>query len=173
MALIVEDGTGLANAESYISLAEADAYHTSRGNLPWINDADMTETAKEQALRRATDYLQHFYSGLWLGYKSTLTQALDWPRQDVPKVDTPYGNYYLLTEIPQELKNACAELAYKAAQGDLTPDLTQAVKREKIDVLEVEYSEFSPQSKRYRVIDNLLSKFLAQSSSGIFRKLAR
>ena len=35
MALIVEDGTGLANAESYVSVADATTYHTNYGNTAW------------------------------------------------------------------------------------------------------------------------------------------
>lgn len=33
--LIVEDGTGIANADSYVSVAEADAYHVAFGNDLW------------------------------------------------------------------------------------------------------------------------------------------
>jgi hypothetical protein len=35
MALIVEDGTGLANAESYVSVADATTYHANIGNTAW------------------------------------------------------------------------------------------------------------------------------------------
>ena len=35
MALIVEDGTGKATANSYVSLAVADAYFLLRGNADW------------------------------------------------------------------------------------------------------------------------------------------
>lgn len=35
MALIVEDGTGLSTAESFISVADAVTYHTNRGNTSW------------------------------------------------------------------------------------------------------------------------------------------
>ncbi|MFZ2407009.1 MAG: DnaT-like ssDNA-binding protein [Methylobacter sp.] len=35
MSLIVEDGTVVTNAESYISVADATTYHTARGNSTW------------------------------------------------------------------------------------------------------------------------------------------
>ena len=35
MSLIVEDGTGLATAEAYISVADATTYHAARGNSTW------------------------------------------------------------------------------------------------------------------------------------------
>lgn len=170
MSLIVESGSGNPASESYISVADANSYHNLRGNSTWLT---ITAPEAEEALRRATDYMQQVYSGLWQGWKTTDTQALDWPRQWVIKSDVVLANYYDNDVIPQEIKNACAELAWKAAQGDLAPDLSQSVKREKIDVLEVEYSEFSPQSKRYRAIDNMLSKFLIQAPNGIFRRVAR
>jgi hypothetical protein len=54
MALITETGAGLANAESLISVADADTYHSGVGNTDW---AALSVTDKEQALRRATQYM--------------------------------------------------------------------------------------------------------------------
>lgn len=168
MAIIVETGAGLSTAESYISVAEVDSYHSLRGNTTW---ATITTAEKEQALRRASDYLIQVYYGLWLGYRKVDTQALDFPRTSVPITDG--YSYYPDSAIPQLLKNAQAELAWKAAQGDLNPDLTQRVIREKIDVLEVEYDSTSPQYVRYRSIDNLLSSLLQSNNSSAFRQVVR
>jgi hypothetical protein len=170
MALTVENGTGLTNAEAYISVADANTYHNLRGNSTWLT---ITAQEAEEALRRATDYMQQVYNGLWDGYRTNDTQSLDWPRKFVTDTDN-YTNAYLASNvIPTEIKNACAELAWKAAQGELLSDLSQAVKREKIDVLEVEYAEFSPQSKRYVAIDKMLAKYLTGSVGGVFRKVMR
>ena len=169
MALIVETGTGLANSESYVTVEEADAYHTSRGNLPWLNDVDMTEAAKEQALRRAADYIEQVYGLSFKGYRVSRTQALSFPRNEVEVYD-----YYIDGNvIPVQLKNAQMALAYKAAQGNLAPDISQAVKREKVDVLEVEYMDSSNPVVRFREIDNLLAPLLTNSPSGAMRKLVR
>lgn len=54
MALIVEDGTGLADAESYLSVADADTYHADRNNEAW---QDYSTAEKEAALRKATQYI--------------------------------------------------------------------------------------------------------------------
>ena len=170
MALTVENGTGLTNAEAYISVADANSYHNLRGNTTWLT---ITTQEAEEALRRATDYMQQVYNGLWDGYRTNETQGLDWPRKFVTDADNYSRAYIPSNVIPTDIKNACAELAWKAAQGELLADLTQAVKREKIDVLEVEYSEFSPQTKRYVAIDKLLSKYLIGSSGGVFRKVMR
>jgi len=41
MSIVVEDGTGLATAESYISVADAVTYHTARGNSTWNNVVEL------------------------------------------------------------------------------------------------------------------------------------
>jgi hypothetical protein len=161
MALIVEDGTGKADAESYISVADASTYHANRGNTAWA--ALASDTLREQALRKATDYIEQNYRLRFAGRRVTQEQALSWPRYDVLRDDGYY--YYPGDEVPTEVKNACAELALKASTDELSPDLTQGVIREKVDVLEVEYDKYSPQSPRYTAIDRLLSPFLSGSSA--------
>lgn len=181
MAIIVEDGTAKTDSESYISVADTATYHSNRGNTLW---ATLSTTEAEQALRRATDYMMQVYRFKWAGVRLTATQALDWPRSFVPIKDFEYaglngyttlgGNYYYDSSVvPQEVKNACAELAFKAAGGELAEDLTQGVIREKVDVVEVEYDKNSPQFKRYRAIDNMLAAYLDGSTSGTFRKVVR
>jgi len=163
MALTVEDGTGLANADSYISVADALAYHDARGNTNW---ATITTLEQEQAIRRATDFMQQVYS--WKGSRKTDTQALAWPRYYVERDN----GYYPSDSVPNEVKNACAELAFKAAGGDLSPDIAQRVIREKIGPIEVEYDKNSVQFTTYRAINNLLSPFL-NGLGGTFRKVVR
>ena len=58
MTLIVEDGASRADAESLASVEQADLHHSSRGNARW---ASLTVMEKEQALRRATDYVGQMY----------------------------------------------------------------------------------------------------------------
>ena len=38
MALIVEDGSGVAGADSYLSVADADGHHADRGNAGWTGE---------------------------------------------------------------------------------------------------------------------------------------
>jgi hypothetical protein len=56
MALIVEDGTGRADAESYVSVADADTYHANRGELR-RGRRSAPPPSKEQLLRQATEYM--------------------------------------------------------------------------------------------------------------------
>jgi hypothetical protein len=181
MSLIVEDGTGLANAESYISVADADTYFSNRGNAAW---AALSTAQKEQDLRKATDYIGQVYRMRWNGTRVSGVQALDWPRAYVSRDDINYINgegyvvingyyYWPSDEVPTLVKNACAELAFRASVADLSPDIGQRVLREKVDVIEIEYADHGPQYATYRAIDNMLAPFLAAGSSGTFRKVVR
>ena len=172
--LIVEDGTGLSNADSYASLAEANLYHANHGNVDW---SDIDATTKEQLLRKATDYMVAQYRLQYAGYRRYSTQSLDWPRLYVPLIDSLSANvfpqYVDFDIVPTTVKNACAELALKAYTAILMQDLTQGVIREKVDVIEVEYDKFSPQQTRYEQIDAMLSVFFKQQGNDMSRSLVR
>tara|TARA_Y100000310_G_scaffold344961_1_gene460802 strand:+ start:2551 stop:3063 length:513 start_codon:yes stop_codon:yes gene_type:complete len=163
MALIVEDGSGLATAQSYLSVADADTYHTAHSaSTTWSGAA---EADKEKALRLATQYLDALYGTRWVGSRWSLAQALDWPRSYV----VLYDIYTISTStIPQDLKDACAELALKQiADTDLIPDLTNpgSVASESVSAGSVSTSTTyvgggKSQLKRYRLADNLLRQIL-------------
>ena len=167
MSLIVEDGSVVTGAESYISVADATTYNTARGNAAWA--ALTTDALREAALRKATDFMRQVYRSRWQGYKVNEDQALDWPRYDVE-----VEGYAVDSDIvPTEVKNACAELALKASAAELNPDLTQGVAREKVGQIEVEYDKASPQFTRYRAIDALLSPYLKAGGGGCSMGLIR
>jgi hypothetical protein len=166
---IPEDGTGLDDSNSLCSLEDAAAYHAYRNNTAW---GALSLGDRKAALIKATDYMQQVYRLKWSGTRTTGTQALDWPRAFVLRDDYQYqglngttfigGNFYFpADEVPLEVKNACAELALKSVNGELAPDIGQRVLREKVDVLEVQYDQYSPQFTQYRAIDNLLAPFLS------------
>jgi hypothetical protein len=68
-------------------------------------------------------------------------------------------------EVPSIVANACADMALKAAAGDLNADLTRGVVREKVGPLETEYDRASPQSTRYRAVDMMLAHLLSGGSA--------
>lgn len=160
MALEVEDGTGKANAESYISLAEATARHSNLGNAAWGAAAD--DTTREQALRRATAYMEQAYRSRWLGERISKEQALSWPRVITQDVD---GWWIDSNEVPQAVKDACADLALKALSADLAPDLERGIVREKVGPIETEFDRLSPQSKRFQAVGMALGPYLRGSSA--------
>jgi hypothetical protein len=165
VALIVEDGSQVSGAESYISLTAAAAYHSARGNAAWA--ALASDTVREQLLRKATDYMIEVYRQAWQGRRVTATQALDWPRYGV------YLDGFLSDDdfVPVEVQNACAVLALKAQSGPLVQDTTQTRVRVKVGPIETEFDPYSPQTKRYTSIDRMLAPFLTYS--GVSARLVR
>lgn len=169
MALIVEDGTGRADAQAYLSVADTDTYHTNHSaSAAW--SAALT-AAKEKALRLASQYLDANYGHRWKGIRAQQSQALNWPRAWVEDDDGyPIGS----NEIPQALKDACAEIALKSLTDTLLPDLDNAAaiksKSESIGPLSesVEYMGGMSQIKQYTLVDRIISGLL-QSGHDIER----
>ena len=160
MSLIVEDGTGVVGAESYATEAQATAYFSNRGVAAWTAVEN-----KEAALRKATDYMVQNYRLAWKGCRVDPEQALDWPRSGCYVSGYLLGKFssdYLIPSnvVPNEVRNACIELALKASSEDLNSDLTQQVLSEKVGPLAVTYSEHSPQYKRFRAVDMSLRHLL-------------
>jgi hypothetical protein len=161
MALVVENGSGISNAESYISVADAATYMAKRGQGDaWGNLDD-----PEVALRKAMDYL-NLYKLSWAGFRAITAQALDWPRAYVPDLDAaigPFYNYYYpgsgngggigmrriyiaANLIPEKLKEAQADLALRTATtDDLIPDISQQFKSVQVGPIRVDYDNYSPQ----------------------------
>ena len=168
--LVVETGAVVASADSYLSITDADTYHAARANTAW---AALAASAKEAALRKATDYMLQMYRARWKGVRYSATQTLDWPRAYVytdPALTGAIGEFpYLVTSniVPTEVKNACAELALKAATADLAPDLERAKLSTTVGPIAVTYDRATPQYTRYRAIDATLAPYLGGSSVNI------
>jgi hypothetical protein len=161
MTLIVEDGTGRDDAESLASVDQVGAHHESRGNSRW---ATLTETEKEQALRRATDYMGQMYAAKWKGVRAHAGQALDWPRADVR---LPGAGCVPSDAIPKQITQAMAELALRAAAGELAPDLGRTVAEKTIGPIKTVYAAGAPEYVRYRSIELLLQPLLGGGGLGI------
>jgi hypothetical protein len=164
MSLITEDGTGRADAESLCSVADASAYHLARGNSAWA--ALASDTLREQALRKATDYMAA-YRARWAGYRVSSAQALDWPRYEVPMRDVGGDAYYPSDAVPAAVRNACAELALRSLTESLAPDMDAPTIREKVGPIEVERAQGARQTKRFTAVDMMLAPFLCGSSNSM------
>ena len=152
MTIIVENGTGLSNAESYASVAFADAYFAARMTGSW----DSSDSHKEMLLRVATEHIDAFYGQRFKGTRGSITQALQWPR-----VGVFVDGYELESDvIPIDIQRACCEFAYQANTTSLAPNLTQGIVREKIDVIEVEYDTNSRRLPQFTKAASLLAKYL-------------
>lgn len=174
MALVVEDGTGTysATAESYISVTAADTYHSNRGVAAW---ALLTTAQKEQALRRATDYMCNQYGQRWKGTRmqSPVNQLLDWPRAYVysaPFLNGAVGEFPFLVPddiVPLPVKNACAELALRASTDDLAPDIDRKTLEETVGPITVKYDPNASQVLSYRQIDGMLKDYLKSNGGAM------
>lgn len=108
MALIVEDGTGKDDAESYIDVTYADAYWVNHNNTDW---AGYLTEAKEAALRYATRWMDGRFS--YIGDLLQVDQALGWPRvQGLAYVSSISEEGRYIRGIPEAIKEAECELAY-------------------------------------------------------------
>lgn len=171
MALVVETGSGLSNADSYASVAEADAYVADYGRSDgWLDSLD---DQKEQALRLATQAIDASVVS-WQGDRLTATQALDWPRSEV-ELD---GHLIGSSTIPTILKRATIELAVKFREDPTTAliadDTTPGVVlREKVKVgtieEEIEYGSGGKGNSTIRtLVERLLGKLTATGGTGSF-----
>lgn len=158
MALIVEDGSGKTDADSYLSVTDADTYHTNHSSSTDWSGA--TTAVKEKALRLTTQYLDVRYDGLWKGVRSNENQALAWPRTYVEDSD---GYYFESNEMPQRLKDATAELALRVVEGDtLLDDISKpgTIRSQSVSVgpisKSIEYAGGYNQVKKYQLIDGLV-----------------
>lgn len=111
---IVEDGTGLANANSFASVAEADQYHENYANpATWTA---LTTAQKQDALRKATQFIEAEYSARVKGDRAVSAQALSMPRRGLTLYD---GTLLSETVVPARWKDACSYLAHESTKREL------------------------------------------------------
>jgi hypothetical protein len=133
----------LPTTRAYVSDTDADDYFIHTFNrTTWFA---LSVGEKTIALQEATRWLETL---CWGGEKCNPSQPLQWPR----KLDAAgCCNAADCTTIPQQLVEATCELALQLHQNQGTmitaPATGQAgtfIKRQKLDVLEVEYDQFAP-----------------------------
>lgn len=110
MALIIEDGSIVANAQSYATAAELREYARLR-NIDGVPEDDIDA---EALLIKAMDYLESFRAR-YKGDKVSSTQLLQWPRASV-YID---GMLQSSTSIPREIFYAQLSAAVEAINYDL------------------------------------------------------
>lgn len=130
MALVIETGLGIADANSYVSLADAQAYLAARG---LVDEAALLTEAHLLAGMDALSLLDYD------GQRVDAVQALPFPRSGITLSDNrPLAD----DAIPNELKQAQAWMAFYLQQGiDPHAQRTQTVVSERVDVIAVQYSD--------------------------------
>jgi|TARA_R100000030_G_scaffold19022_2_gene13268 hypothetical protein len=162
MAVTIDATAGGADANSYITLTEADTFVEAM-----ISSSDVSKwtTGNDDSRNRAlTAAAQRLDRERFLGARATDTQALQWPRTGVRKPDTyvntyatgfPFrisDDYFTDTEIPDQVKRAQIEMAVylknnvdgislggledfknvKIGNLDVTPDKTGAIGADRV-----------------------------------------
>lgn len=158
VTLIVEDGSGISDSNSYCDLDFALEYCVNHGYTAWL---DMTEDEQKTYLIKGTSFVDNFYN--WKGYKRTSIQSLEFPRNGL--ID---NNKTEVLGIPNNLKKACIEAAFINASSEannlfVEKDANGAIKRQKVDELEVEYFKSSEEEmleEEYKTTYQVLNKLL-------------
>lgn len=146
---------------NYTVAADLTAYITERG----ITLSVSTDAELNALLTRAHDYIE---SKQYQGERAVSTQSDSWPRTDV-YIDGIEQDY---TVVPQGIKNAEMQTAVEIDKGfDPLATIERATKRERVDVIEVEYQDRASDAPRLSYVDALLRPFLrgAQTGMGLLR----
>jgi hypothetical protein len=176
---------GDPTANSYVDVATADAYFVNRpAGSAWT--ALSTSAAKEPFLIYATRILETRVQ--WDGLRTNTTQALDWPRTGVidpnyqdAKIngvgDLGYRLYQkviLNTVVPQDIQDACCEMALSLIVSDRSLDASsRGLKRAKVGSLEVEFDGSMAPPVLPRPVRDLLRPYGRFAGSGGSVELVR
>lgn len=158
MSIVIEDGSIVTGAKSYVSVADLQAY-TSARNIIIAED-------ESALLLKAMDYLESF-DGRFKGKRVSRDQPLSWPREGATIEGWEWG----ANEIPRQVLNAQISLCVEIAGGEDPRNPSQAalpVVKEKVDTLEVEYANPGQALKVSKTQASSTHIRLLLNSSGMF-----
>lgn len=147
---------------SYVTEAELSEYALQRG----ITISGDTEIL----LIKAMDFLE---IKKYKGSKTSISQTLEWPRTVTYTYDaflTTDSDYIDPNVVPTKIKTAQIVAALLIDAGnDLLANVERVTKREKVDVIEVEYDVQSIATTSYTQLNDLLRPYLANAQYGTKR----
>jgi len=113
MALTIDATVGGIATNSYVTVAETDAYHEEHlYGTAWTSaDAEKKKAAIIWASKLLDDQVT------WRGFKYNLDQALGWPRSNAFDRDNQFID---VDEIPKGVKRAAMEMARLLLESDRT-----------------------------------------------------
>lgn len=158
IVLIVEDGTGLPNANTYIDVIFLQTYAENM-NVDLPID---TEEVKSLILQAMPFIESQNYQGI----KANGTQALKWPRKRVRAdgYDIPFN------VVPTDIKNAQAQAALLISQGvELMPtgSTSGAITEETVGPITTKYSDKYPAFAAYfGMLSGYLGPYLIIADGG-------
>lgn len=171
--MMIEDGSGMTNADSYIGVEEVRDHFRLAGDFVL---SDLSDQQVERLCVKATRYLDSTYGDRLQGHRTSADQSLAWPRMGV----TVHGGTTLLGEatIPLGLKRAAYAAARQAHEGDLRPTArtTAPVVQESVTVGEISESRtyaypHDAAETAYPEIDAHMQPFLR--SAGLTARMVR
>lgn len=165
-SFVVEDGSGIVEANSYVSVESANEYYTLRAYTDW---ASFPLTTKQAALVQASLYIDTQYD--WRGITEFEDQGLNFPRTGIT---SPRGE--AVTGVPNAIKRATLELGKKivtvSGENFIITELisydgaSNRIKkaRSKFDVAEEEIIYMTPaetgEVRAFPGIDAMIPKYL-------------
>jgi hypothetical protein len=143
--------TIIVGTNSYATEAELATYAADRGIT--ITEADTTIL-----LIKAMDYLE---TRNFVGMKTESDQTLQWPREVCTGV---YGCHIDNTLVPDDIKSAQMIAALIIDGGnEIQPTVERAVKKEKVDVLEVEYMDNAIATIQHTKLQDILRPYVTHT----------
>jgi hypothetical protein len=167
LTLIKEDGTGMVDANAYANAADSDAYH--EGHLYASAWTAATLGDKEKALVMATRLIDsQFQFG---GVRGSLTQALQWPREECPDPDAESGSVES-DMVPKGVIEATCEMARELLIADRTAaPVGEGLKYENTGTTQTGFDKDDTRPVISHIAQTMLAKFGAaiKSRSGAVR----
>jgi len=119
--IVVEDGTGLSNSNSFCDVAYADSYFTNKGDTTWDT---FVLADKETFIFNAATAVDAKWGSAYRGSIWSSAQAMLFPRTTFRDGN---GRYVPAQTIPKELKDTQCEFALTTGMGtDLYVDPNSA-----------------------------------------------
>lgn len=163
----LEDGSGVSNATSYISLDEAKQIYFDNG----YSFGTFTDDVFKRYLNQATSWLDNNYRRYYTGIRQYDDQNLEWPRSSAYYAT----DSFLISEntVPEEIKNAVVEVSYLIASGeDISPIISKSgqIKEYEVEVDVIKektvYTDGSTLYKDvYTIVDEVLSRLVGEGGS--------
>lgn len=167
--MTIEDGTGVEDANTYVTRAEADAYFAEHPRAAaW---AALGGSAKDAQLVYATRMLDA--SVTFKGSRILIGQALEWPRYGVEIDD----QYWPENTIPKDVKAAVYELAISNSVNGLSDDPTgtEGIKSLSIGkgAVALEFDAATVRTMLGKLVPLLLSRFALSTGNSMLRRIVR
>jgi len=158
LALTVEDGTVVANADALVSLSAANAYFSARSDTAWTA---ATDPQKEAAIRYASRWISQRYH--WPGTIVDEDQSFAWPRDRAYDRD----GRDLTDTVPARVLDAVCETARFHLSNAITTSISRNSTLESVSLgsVAVAFRSDAPVRAFLPYVDELLSSIVVGGTS--------